>query len=231
MKKIIILAVVLAVVVGGFFWARSQGYLDAIDPGRIYEARDQLLEQVSQRLLLSAIAFVLLYFVTVALSIPGATLLTLSGGFLFGPILGTLLVNIGASTGALAIFLAARYFLGSQVQEKYGEKLSRFNREIEQNGSSYLLTLRFIPIFPFFLVNLLPGFTTVKVSTFLWTTVVGIIPGSFVYTYLGFAGTTLQEGESPLTIEIQLALIFLGIISLVPVLYRKIRAKKDKAEQ
>lgn len=230
MKKLIILIVIIIILVSSFLFARSMGYLENLSPEKIYSARDNLLGQVSDRLFISALIFVLIYFTAVAVSIPGATFLTLTGGFLFGPILGTVLVNIGASSGALAIFLAARYFLGSQVQNKYGEKLNTFNREIEANGSSYLLTLRFIPLFPFFLINLLSGFTTVKTRTFIWTTVIGILPGSFVYAYLGYAGSSLESGESLLTPQIITALCLLAVISLVPVIYRKVK-KRKKGEQ
>jgi uncharacterized membrane protein YdjX (TVP38/TMEM64 family) len=229
-KKLIILIVIIIILVSSFLFARSMGYLENLSPEKIYSARDNLLGQVSDRLFISALIFVLIYFTAVAVSIPGATFLTLTGGFLFGPILGTVLVNIGASSGALAIFLAARYFLGSQVQNKYGEKLNTFNREIEANGSSYLLTLRFIPLFPFFLINLLSGFTTVKTRTFIWTTVIGILPGSFVYAYLGYAGSSLESGESLLTPQIITALCLLAVISLVPVIYRKVK-KRKKGEQ
>jgi len=230
MKKIIVLAIIIAGLILLYFWASSQGYIDNLSPERIYAARDSLLSRVSENLLISAIIFILIYFAAVAVSIPGATFLTLTGGFLFGPVLGTILVNIGASTGALAVFLAARYFLGSQMQQKYGDKLKTFNREIERNGSSYLLTLRFIPLFPFFLINLLSGFTTVKTRTFIWTTVIGIMPGSFVYAYLGFAGSSIEAGESLLTPQIITALSLLAVISLVPVVYRKIK-KRNQGEK
>lgn len=233
MKKIIILLVIIAAGVSAYFFLSGSGYLENFNPERIYETRDSLLEYVQQRFLISALVFVLVYFAAVAISLPGATILTLTGGFLFGPVAGTILVNIGASTGALVIFLAARYFLGNHIQEKYGDKLAVFNREFEHNGSSYLLMLRFIPLFPFFLINLLSGFTTVKTRTFIWTTALGIIPGSFVYAYLGYAGTSFEPGESLLTPQITIALCMLAVISLVPVIYRKIKNKKqgDNDEQ
>lgn len=224
-KRLLILAIVIAVLAALYFLASSQGWLERFNPAAIYEARDTLKEAVQERMLLWAIGFMLIYFVSTALSVPGASFLTLTGGVLFGPVLSTFLVNVGASGGAVVIFLAARYFMGDKVQEKYGDKLAKFNREMETNGSSYLLTLRFIPIFQFFLINILAGFTTVKLRTFLWTTVVGIIPGSFVYSYLGYAGSILEPGESLLTPEIILALCMLGVISLVPVVYKKVKAR------
>ncbi len=227
MKKRIITLVVIAAVIGGlYFLADSLGWLDQFNPDAVYAARDELKDVVDEYLLLTAVIFVLVYFVSVALSVPGAWLLTLTGGFLFGPIASTLLVNLGASSGAVVIFLAARYFVGSKVQEKYGDKLEKFNREIEVNGSSYLLTLRFIPLFPFFLINLFSGFTTVRLRTFIWTTVFGIMPGSFVYSYLGYVGTTIEPGQSLFSPQIILALVLLAGFSLIPVVYRKIKAGK-----
>ena len=230
MKRLVILIGLVVVLGGLYFWASSQGYLDRINPAALYEARDDLKATIQGRLLLAGVIFVVIYFITVALSIPGATLLTLTGGFIFGPVLGTLLVNVGASSGAVAIFLAARYFMGSKVQEKYGDKLEKFNKEIEKNGTSYLLTLRFIPLFPFFLINLLSGFTTVKLSIFVWTTVFGIMPGSFVYANLGSAAGSLEAGRSPFTPQIIVALCLLAIVSLVPVVYRKVKARKEGTE-
>ncbi len=190
---------------------------------QLAQQRDALLQMVAERALITAAAFTGVYIVSVALSIPGATVLSLIGGFLFGPFLGLLLINIGATTGALLVFLAARFLFGNSIQEKYPAKLERFNSEIAQNGTNYLLTLRLIPIFPFFLINLFAGFTKIPVLTFLWTTALGIIPGSFVYAYLGYSGTTIEPGESLLSPQILLALALLGLLSLVPVLRRKVK--------
>ena len=107
------------------------------------------------------------------------------------------------------VFLAARFILGKAVQEKYSGSLEKFNREIEENGRSYLLTLRFIPIFPFWLINLMAGFTTVRAGTFIWTTAVGIIPGSFVYAYIGHAGQAVFK-KGIFTPEILIALALLA---------------------
>ena len=106
---------------------------DMIDLQRLLEEKDALLERVQQSFFVASIIFILAYIAVVGLSIPGATVLTLLGGFLFGPWIGTILVNVGATTGAVLIFLVARYFLGKDVQEKYKEKLSQLNKEIESN--------------------------------------------------------------------------------------------------
>lgn len=220
--KILIL-IILAALIALLYNFTPLGNL--VDPGRLLEQKDSLLIRVRENILLSAIVFITLYILAVSLSIPGATVLSLLGGFFFGPFLGVLLINLGATTGALLIFLAARYFLGQDVQRKYADKLTQLNREVEKNGKSYFLTVRLIPLFPFFLINLLAGFTTLPTRTFLWTTSLGIIPGSFVYAYLGSTGANTGEGNS-FAVQITIGLVLLGLLSLLPVLVKKARSKK-----
>jgi len=226
MKKIIIrISILLVILAGTWSLFRFTPLGEWANLSRIAESRDSLLLLVTSNYILVVAIFIALYVVVVALSIPGATVLTLAGGFFFGPWLGTLYINAGATVGALLVFLFARWLLGKTIQEKYGDKLARFNHELDQNGSNYLLTLRLIPIFPFFLINLLASVTPVKARTFLWTTSLGIIPGSFVYSYLGYAGASLEPGSSSFPKEPLIALVLLGILSLVPVVIKKI--KKD----
>ena len=230
-KKMLILLTLLIIIVGGYFLGSSQGWWDTINPQSLYNSKDNLLTYVAENYFLATIIYIGIYFISVSLNIPGATFLTLLGGFFFGPLLGTLYVNLGATSGAFVLFLAARYFLGTSIQEKYGEKLKVFNKEVDENGSSYLLMLRFIPLFPFFLINLLAGFTSVKPKTFLWTTALGIIPGSFVYAYLGYAGATIEPGESLLSPQLILALCLLALISAIPIVYKKAQKRGEKNEK
>lgn len=199
---------------------------DWADFSRIADSRDKLIDFVNSRYVLSVFAFLLIYIVAVALSIPGATVLSLSGGFFFGPWLGSLYINIAATIGALLLFLLARTVLGNSIQKKYSEKLDLFNRELDKNGPNYMLTLRLIPIFPFFLINLLAGMTSLKTRTFIWTTSLGIIPGSFVYSYLGYAGASLEPGGTGFPKEPLIALILLGLLSLLPVIVKKMKENR-----
>jgi len=114
---------------------------------RLFQQKEELLLSVQNNLLLASVIYILAYIAVVALSVSGATLLTLTGGFLFGPCLATLLINLGATSGALIIFLAARYFLGTSLQKKYASQLEKFNKEVVSNGKFYFLTLRFNPCF------------------------------------------------------------------------------------
>lgn len=220
-KKAILFGCFAALSLIVIFSLRSAG----IDLKDLLALRGRFLGYVERHAAVSAAAFILAYILVVALSIPGATVLTLLGGFLFGPALGVVLVNLGATTGAFLVFLAARYLLRDSLMEKYREPLSRLNRELEINGAGYLLTLRFIPLFPFFLINLLAGLTPVRSSTYLWTTAVGIVPGSLVYTLLGASGADLGAvgGFPPRLVA---GLVLLGMVSLLPVIIKKIRGRK-----
>lgn len=222
-KKTVIISLILLLIVILRFTAISE----LINLDRITESREQIKLWVEDSRFIALITYIVVYILVVALSIPGASILTITGGFLFGPYWATLYINIGATTGAMIIFLVARYLIGSSFQQKYKTQLEKFNRELESNGANYLLSLRLIPVFPFFLINILAGLTTVKFKTFLWTTALGIIPGSFIYAYLGFAGGTIGESESIITNEILLALVLLGVLALLPVVIRKIRSKRD----
>jgi len=159
------------------------------------------------------------------LSLPGATILTLAGGFVFGAVPATLYVNIGATTGATLAFLAARYVLRDTVEQKFGRWLEPLQQGFAKNALSYLLTLRLIPLFPFFVVNLVSGLTRVSVGTYVAATALGIIPGSFVYAYAGRqlgVINSLKEIGSP---QVLGAFVLLGAFALAPILYKKLSAK------
>lgn len=185
--------------------------------------KDVLTEFVTKNYLLTAILFVLIYIGAVAFMLPIATVLTLSGGFLFGSIFGTIFVNIGATIGAVIAFLFARYLLGKKIQDKYEKQLKKFNKELETNKYQYLFSVRFLPIFPFFLVNFLCGVTKLDLKAFVITTSLGIIPGSFVYTYAGSQLSTIESLGDIFTKEILFAFILLGTLMLIPVVVKKIK--------
>ncbi len=231
MKKYLIRIIILVVVVGGIFAAVN--FIDIngapiksyFNLQKVFQNRDALLEKVQNRMLLYSVVYIFVYIGAVALSIPGAAVLSLLGGFLFGAISATIFINIGATTGAFIIFIAARFFIGEMVQRKYGDKLVKFNKELDENGSNYLITLRLIPIFPFFLINLFAGVTRIKPLTFLWTTSLGIIPGSFAYAYSGYAVAKLGA-EPGVPKNLIFAFLLLALLSVVPVVYKKIKARR-----
>jgi uncharacterized membrane protein YdjX (TVP38/TMEM64 family) len=171
--------------------------------------------------------FIAAYIVQTALSLPGAAVLSLAAGAVFGAIMGTLYVNIGATIGASLAFLVARYLFRDVIQNKFGARLEKINAELETRGFNYLLFLRLVPLFPFFLINLGGGLTGMRLRTFFFGTMVGIIPGSFVYCNAGAslaAINSISEVASPRVLG---SFALLGLFALVPVLYQKIVKKKQ----
>jgi len=222
-KGKIVVAVILAAAIGAFFYFDLQQYLslDALKANR-----DRLLAFTDANYGTAVVSFIVSYCVVTGLSLPGAAILTLAGGFLFGTLVGTVFVNVGATTGATLAFLAARYLLRDWVEQKFGDRLQPIQEGFAKNAFSYLMTLRLIPLFPFFLVNLVSGLTRVPLGTYIVATALGIIPGSFVYAYAGRQlGTinSLREIASP---NVLLAFTLLGLLALVPVVYRRFTAAK-----
>ncbi|TAL37500.1 MAG: TVP38/TMEM64 family protein [Spirochaetes bacterium] len=221
-KKLALLAVLVAAAVA----VRLAGLDEYLSFEALKANRGALKAYVDAHLVSMAAVFIGVYAASVTLSVPGAWLLTIAGGFLFGAFGGTVLVNAGATAGATGAFLTARYVLGGWMQGRWGEKLAAFNEEIARNGISYLFTLRLIPVFPFFLVNFLVGLTRVPLGTFVWTTSIGIIPGSFVYAYAGSRLVTLESPGDIVSPGILLALALLGLLAALPAIVEKLRKRK-----
>jgi uncharacterized membrane protein YdjX (TVP38/TMEM64 family) len=215
--KVLLFLVLATVSIAIIVFLRSRG----VGLESLIAERDRLLVFVQRNAVVAGASFIVLYILVVAFSIPGGTALTLLGGFFFGPFVGLALVNVGATIGAFLIFMAARYLMRDALMARYGDQLAKLNKELERNGASYLLTLRFIPLFPFFLINLLAGLTPVSAFTYLWTTAIGIIPGSFVYALLGSSGATMDSTKSAFSPQLLAGLVLLGIVSLIPVGIRK----------
>jgi uncharacterized membrane protein YdjX (TVP38/TMEM64 family) len=196
------------------------------------EHRSELMTFVAGMPLTAVAIFVLVYAVATAFSFPGGALLTIAGGFLFGIWVGTAAVTVGATLGATALFLAARTALGDSLRRRAGPALRKMEEGFAENALSYLLVLRLIPLFPFFLVNLVPAFLGVSLRTYVLGTAIGIIPGTFVFTSIG-AGLgsifdSMQEFslKGALTPEVITALVGLSALSLLPVVYKAMRARR-----
>jgi uncharacterized membrane protein YdjX (TVP38/TMEM64 family) len=220
-KKLMLLVAIAAAVVG----LRLAGVGDLLTLEHLQQRRDELAAAVRERYALSLAVYLLAYAAVVAFSIPGATVMTLAGGFVFGTLPTVLAVNAAATAGAVLAFLSARYLLGASLQERYRGQLEKFNAEIERHGPRYLLTLRLLPVFPFFLVNFLSGLTRVRLATFAWTTSVGIIPGSFVYAFAGRQLETVRDPRDIFSSRIMLAFGLLALFTLVPVVRDRLRKK------
>lgn len=177
----------------------------------------------------AALAFTALYALATMLSLPVGAVLTLAGGFLFGVTLGTIYVVLGATLGATAIFLIARSALGDPLRARAGPFLQRMEAGFGENALSYMLVLRLIPLFPFFIVNLVPAFLGVPLRTYVLGTCVGIVPGTLVFALAGAGlGSVFDRGgsftvESVLTPQIIAGLVGLSLLSLLPVFYKRVK--------
>jgi uncharacterized membrane protein YdjX (TVP38/TMEM64 family) len=193
--------------------------------------RAELLDWVAARPLWAPLAYIVLYAVVVGFSLPGGAVLTMTGGFLFGALLGATYAVIGATIGAVVVFLAARTALGDALRAKAGGAVKRMEEGFREDAFSYLLILRLVPLFPFFVVNLVPAFLGVSLRTYALATLIGIIPGALVYASVGNGlGAVFDAGETPdlhilFTAPILLPIAGLCVLALVPVAYKKLKKK------
>jgi uncharacterized membrane protein YdjX (TVP38/TMEM64 family) len=169
--------------------------------------------------------FITVYIVQTALSLPGAAVLSLAAGAVFGAVRGTVYVNIGATIGATLAFLVARYLFHDALQNKFGARLEKINRELEKAGLNYLIFLRLVPVFPFFLINLGAGLTAIPLRTFFLGTMIGIIPGSLVFCNAGASLATIESISEVASCRVLGAFALLGLFALVPVIYKKVVRK------
>jgi len=208
-----------------FFVLDGQRYL-TLDT--LQQNRDALLDFTRQHYWQALLIAVAAYTAATAFSLPGGALLSLSMGFLFGRWVGTGVILIAATAGAALVFLAARYLFADAMRAKLGGKLLETSEGFARDGFNYLLFLRLVPLFPFWLVNLAPAFTGIRLSTYVVATFIGIIPGAFVFANLGQSLGRIQSTSQLVSPETLIALALLGMLALVPVLFRRFNANKQK---
>jgi len=220
-KKLLI-AVALLLVIVLFFWLDLGRFLtlDALK-----ENRQALLAYYAGHVAVTVAAFMAIYIIQTALSLPGAAIMSLAAGAIFGPWWGTLYAMIAATIGATCAFLVTRYLLHDAVTHKFGTRLEGLNRELEQRGFNYLLFLRLVPIFPFFLINLAAGLTRLPLRTFVLGTAIGIIPGGFVYVNAGASLATITSLSGIASPRVLGSFALLGLFALVPTIYQKFKSR------
>lgn len=214
----------------------------------VAENRKTLAAYTADNLVLALLAFMVVYVLAVALSLPGATVLTVLGGLLFGWLVGGLAAIAAATLGAIAIFMVVKTSLGEGLAKKAGPFLSRISDGFSKDAFNYLLFLRLVPAFPFWLVNIAPALANVKLRTFAAATALGIIPGTFAFAFVGqgldsviAAQETAHQAciaakgaaecpfklsvSSLITTELLLAFAALGVVALIPVALKKWKSK------
>ena len=228
------MAGVILVLLVGLRWS---GLTDFLSLDTLRTHREALSAWVAANGLMAAAGYVALYILAVAFSLPGAVFLTLSGGFLFGAVVGTLLTVVAATIGATLIFLLARTLFGANALERFGAPAARLAEGIRRNAASYLLVLRLVPLFPFFLVNLVPAFVGVPLATYVATTFIGVIPATAVFSLAGAGlGTVLDQGgsitpASILTPQIMAGLGGLALLSLATIPLRRRLEAADRRDE
>lgn len=219
----------------------SQGWHEPLTLSSLIRHRSHLVGMVNGHTLTAVLAYVAIYAVAVALSFPGASLITIAGGFLFGWLVGGTLTVFAATFGAMLIFLAARTSLGEALTRRSSPRLERLAEGFRADAFNYLLFLRLTPIFPFWLVNMAPALFRVPLRTYLLATFIGILPGTYAYSVVG-AGLdsviAVQEKAHPgcatagscnvdlsalITSELLISTAALGVVALLPVLARRLR--------
>ncbi len=223
MWPIYIMAVVIAVFI-------ANGWHKLLSQETLQTQREVLTSFVSENLIVAVFAYLAIYAFATLFMIPGALWITISGGFLFGLAGGSILTVIGATLGASALFFAAKTSLGTALQDKAGPFVKKMEAGFKEDALSYMFALRFLPIVPFPVANIAPAILGAKYSQYALTTALGIIPGVIAYTWIGAGlGATFDAGETPdfagVAKNLLPALIALGIVSLIPVAWKKIGPK------
>jgi uncharacterized membrane protein YdjX (TVP38/TMEM64 family) len=232
LKRFLPLIIIATVIV--LFIALDLGRFISFDS--LGEHRETLNGWVSAYPLLAPLAYVFLYIVVVAFSLPGGAVMTISGGFLFGAVFGGAYAVLGATLGATALFLIAKTSIGDFLMTKAGPGINKLQAGFSDNALSYMFVLRLVPIFPFFLVNLAPAFLGVSLRVYMIATFFGIMPATFVYALAGSGlGSVFDQGgtfsmKSILTPEMMAALVGLALLSLIPVVYKKFRKNRVVTE-
>ena len=216
-------ALLVALLIGGLIAFVALGGTEWLSLDTLRENRSALLAYTERNYALMLGVTVLVYVVATALSLPGATVLSLATGLLFGRWIGTAVIAVGATIGATLVFLAARYLFADAARRRMGPAAQRIVEGFRKDAFNYLLFLRLVPLFPFWLINLVPAFTPIRTQTYVLATAIGILPGAFVFANLGESLGRISSAEELVSTETLLALGLLGVLALVPVVVKRLR--------
>jgi len=216
MRNTIIKKILLLGVIGGLvalFFALDLGHYLTLD--YVKSKQDQISAYYQHHMLTAILAYALTYIAVTALSLPGAAIMTLAGGAVFGLGAGTLTVSFASTIGATLAFLASRFVLRDVVQRRYGGKLTAINRGMKKDGAFYLFTLRLIPVFPFFMINLLMGITPIRTWQYYLVSQAGMLPGTLVYVNAGKQLGQIESAADILSPGLLLSFVLLGLFPLL----------------
>ena len=238
-KKTLSITIVLSLAILGFFIFR-QDILDILAQLNLQSLKDNyasLKIYFNDRPFQSSLVYVAIYILVTALSLPGAVILTLAGGAIFGLWWGIILVSFSSTLGATAAFLLTRYFFRNYIRSRFGDKLTTINEGIKKDGAFYLFTLRLIPVFPFFVINVLMALTALKTWTFYWVSQLGMLLGTVIYVNAGTQLATLNSTGDILSIDLIISLCVVGLLPITAKLFiglirrKRIYAKWTRPKQ
>lgn len=187
---------------------------------------ERLRTDADENLPIALLIFFAIYTLLTAFSVPAAWILTIVAGALFGRVLGAGVAVLAATCGATLAFLSSRFLLRDWIQRRFGHRLEAFNRGLDKDGAFYLFSLRLVPIFPFFLINLGMGLTPIRTWTYFWVSLLGMLPGSFLYANAGHELATLDSPQGILSPGVIVSLVLLGI---APLVFRKLLQWRNRA--
>lgn len=223
----IILLLIIATAIAAFF---------VLDLGRFFtleyaqSQRENFLNYYAEHQIFTIALYFVIYVIVTALSLPGAAIMTLVGGGIFGLLIGTVVVSFASTIGATLAFLVSRFLLRDYVQQRFAEKLTAINQGIEKEGVFYLFTLRLIPIFPFFVINLVMGLTPLKTRQFFFVSQIGMLAGTIVYVNAGSQLATIESVGDILSPSLLLSFALLGVFPLLAKkLVEFIKARKPQS--
>ncbi len=216
-NKLIVVAVIIVAIVALILIGRSQdvALFDYLDLQYLKAQQDTIDAYFEAHPLLTASVYFAIYVLVTAFSLPGAAVMTLAGGAIFGLLWGTVIVSFASSIGATLAFLVSRYLLRDMVQTRFGDKLKAVNAGIEKDGAFYLFTLRLVPVFPFFVINLVMGLTPLATRTFYWVSQLGMLAGTVVYVNAGTQLARIESLDGILSPGLIASFTLLGVFPLI----------------
>jgi uncharacterized membrane protein YdjX (TVP38/TMEM64 family) len=225
MKRLFILILIIIAISAIFYLSQNPFSLEMLQ-----QHKNDIALFYNNNPVTFSLGFIFIYIISTALALPIATLLSLTAGFVFGSIIGTFYVVLSATIGSTIIFLLTKMAVGEFLKKKASTLYNKIKVPFTENPVSYLLFMRLVPLFPFTLVNIVPALFNIKLTTYIWVTFIGIIPGSFIYVNVGTSLAEISTLSDIFSTQLIIAFTLLGCFSLVPIIIRKYKRTKSTEE-
>lgn len=218
MKKNLLIGAILIAVITGIFFIKPSTYINL---ATIQQHATTMYTWTHAHITLAIFLYMAIMFLITFLYIPAAVILSVTGGFLFGPIRGTVYAISGVTLGSMLMFILVRYYFGNYVQRRYAHLLKKLNAEADTYGDYYLLMLQLFPFTPTFVINTCAGLTKISLWTFGWTTYIGMIPGTFIYAFAGSKLHTIKSLRDIVSWDLITLLIMMSALAVLPIVLKR----------